>query len=116
VHETSAVVEMGTVPTPEGRVLVFPNNYQHCVAPITNTGKEVGLRKILCFFLVDPKVRIPSTLHIGEQNWDRLAARYMRYLQECTTLSKDTAQLVISYLQCGRRLPFHYLIDCHSLL
>ncbi len=94
---------MGTVPTPEGRVLVFPNHYQHCVAPITNTSKEVGLRKILCFFVVDPKVRIPSTLHIGEQNWERLAARYSQFLQECTSLSKDTAQLVASYLQCGKR-------------
>jgi hypothetical protein len=57
------IVEMGTVPTPQGRLLVFPNHLQHKVAPITNKSDKVGLRKILCFFVCDPDKRVISTKH-----------------------------------------------------
>jgi hypothetical protein len=46
------------VDTPEGRCLVFANHLQHRVKKFFNAAKsEMGVRKILCFFLVDPAVR-----------------------------------------------------------
>jgi hypothetical protein len=43
--------------TPMGRCLVFGNHLQHKVRGLENESDEVGVRKILCFFLVDPDHR-----------------------------------------------------------
>jgi hypothetical protein len=45
------------VDTPAGRCLVFTNEMQHKVKSMTNESEKVGVRKILCFFLVNPDVR-----------------------------------------------------------
>jgi hypothetical protein len=44
---------------------------QHCVDTLKNESTSDGIRKILCFFLVDPNHRTVSTAHIGDQQWDR---------------------------------------------
>jgi hypothetical protein len=53
----------GICTTAEGRCLAWPNTLQHQVQPfeLLDTSKP-GHRKILCFFLVDPNKRVPSTL------------------------------------------------------
>ncbi|KAL4253409.1 Protein of unknown function DUF4246 [Abortiporus biennis] len=62
------VQELGGVSTPCGRVLAFPNIYQHCLTPFTLKEKsKPGHRTILVFFLVDPTKRITSTLDIPPQ-------------------------------------------------
>lgn len=48
--------------TPAGRCLVFANHLQHKVREMHNKSNEVGVRKILCFFLVDPDHRYGSAL------------------------------------------------------
>ncbi len=46
--------------TPMGRCLVFGNHLQHKVRDMKNkSADQVGLRKILCFFLIDPDHRYP---------------------------------------------------------
>ncbi|RKO84589.1 hypothetical protein BDK51DRAFT_50828 [Blyttiomyces helicus] len=66
---------MGTVPTPAGRILSFPNTLQHKVAGISNptsgnpTPETPAARNVLAFLLVDPDSPIASTAEVAEQQW-----------------------------------------------
>lgn len=63
---------LGNVIAKEGLCVVFPNIYQHQVAPFKLLDKtKPGFRKILVFFLVDPSVKIISTHNVlPQQDWD----------------------------------------------
>ncbi len=62
----------------QDKCIAFLNVYQHCVRPfeLADSSKP-GHRKILCFFLVDPSVRIASTSDVLPQqrdwSWDEFA-------------------------------------------
>ncbi|CAF2713941.1 unnamed protein product [Rotaria sp. Silwood2] len=59
---------LGEVITQENRCIVFPNIYQHRVAPFQlKDSTQSGQRKILVFFLVDPTIRILSTANVPPQ-------------------------------------------------
>ncbi|MFJ6793720.1 DUF4246 domain-containing protein [Streptomyces sp. NPDC091268] len=59
---------MGSVATPAGRFLAFPNILQHRVDSFRLTDpSRPGHRKILAFFLVDPSERIVSTSDVPPQ-------------------------------------------------
>jgi hypothetical protein len=59
---------LGEIITQKDRCIVFPNIYQHRVAPFQlQDPTQPGERKILVFFLVDPTIRIFSTAHIPPQ-------------------------------------------------
>ncbi|MFE1345774.1 DUF4246 domain-containing protein [Streptomyces sp. NPDC058757] len=59
---------LGSVPTPAGRCLAFPNVLQHRVAPFRLADPtRPGHRKILAFFLVDPSRPIVSTSDVPPQ-------------------------------------------------
>ena len=63
---------IGELITKEDRCIVFPNIYQHSVAPFNlYDPTKYGIRKILVFFLVDPALRIISTANVPPQqsNW-----------------------------------------------
>ena len=54
--------------TKEGRILAWPNTKQHCVQPVSLVDPtKPGKRTILCFFLVDPTLRIRSTATVPPQ-------------------------------------------------
>ncbi|KAI7550002.1 hypothetical protein KC331_g3454 [Hortaea werneckii] len=69
------IQELGRVETKEGRVLAFPNVLQHRVEPFRLADpSRPGHRKIVALFLVDPYVRIPSTINVPPQQkewWQR---------------------------------------------
>jgi hypothetical protein len=59
---------LGRTTTPEGRLLAFPNVYQHRVAPFELADKtKPGHRKILALFLVDLHVPVISTANVAPQ-------------------------------------------------
>ncbi|MGW4999620.1 DUF4246 domain-containing protein [Streptomyces hydrogenans] len=59
---------LGSVPTPAGRCLAFPNVLQHRVGPFRLADPaRPGHRKILAFFLVDPSEPIVSTSDVPPQ-------------------------------------------------
>lgn len=59
---------LGSVSTPAGRCLAFPNVLQHRVGPFRLADPtRPGHRKILAFFLVDPSERIVSTSDVPPQ-------------------------------------------------
>lgn len=85
-EEIDLVEEVGSVDTVTDRTLVWENTMQHKVGPLTVSESEppkkksktkakvvqdspptTGIRKILCFFLVDPEKRIVSTKIVPEQ-------------------------------------------------
>ncbi|KAI7385473.1 hypothetical protein KC336_g17962 [Hortaea werneckii] len=62
------IQELGSVPTKENRLLAFPNVLQHRVEPFRLADpSRAGHRKIVALFLVDPYVRIPSTINVPPQ-------------------------------------------------
>ena len=64
--------ELGQVVTREGRLLAFPNVFQHGVGPFKlEDPSKPGHRKILALFLIDPHCRIISTANVPPQqkNW-----------------------------------------------
>jgi hypothetical protein len=67
-QEVPLVNDLGKVDTPTGRALVWQNHIQHRVGGLTVPPTSVtGIRKILCFFLVDPAHRIVSTKIVPPQ-------------------------------------------------
>ncbi|KAL1405734.1 hypothetical protein Q8F55_007404 [Vanrija albida] len=65
---TGKLLELGDVVTREGRLLVFPNVYQHRVAPFELADKsKAGHRKIVALFLVDPATPVVSTANVPPQ-------------------------------------------------
>ncbi|KAG8931972.1 hypothetical protein FRC01_000496 [Tulasnella sp. 417] len=66
--DTGASQMVGATPTHAGRCLAFPNIYQHKVSPFELVDKtKPGHRKIVAFFLVDPKLPGLSTTDIPPQ-------------------------------------------------
>ncbi|KDQ58993.1 hypothetical protein JAAARDRAFT_154178 [Jaapia argillacea MUCL 33604] len=60
--------KLGSVIAKEDKCLAFPNIYQHRVAPFELVdATKPGVRKILCFFLVDPTTKILSTSDVPPQ-------------------------------------------------
>lgn len=56
---------VGDIVAREGRLLTFPNVFQHRVLPFELLDKlKVGHRKILALFLVDPHIRIISSANV----------------------------------------------------
>jgi hypothetical protein len=60
-----AIQYIGDVVTKEGRLLAFPNVFQHRVAPFSLADKsKPGHRKILALFLVDPHITVISSANV----------------------------------------------------
>ncbi|OQR99585.1 hypothetical protein ACHHYP_05548 [Achlya hypogyna] len=71
VNDEWLVQETGFITALEGRIVVFPNNLQHCVAPFELADPtKPGHRKIVAFFLVDPDRTVLSTSHVPPQQQD----------------------------------------------
>ncbi|KAI0429081.1 hypothetical protein F5Y09DRAFT_311426 [Xylaria sp. FL1042] len=61
----------GNVETPEGRLLAFPNVFQHCVSPFHLVDPtKPGHRRFIALWLVDPYIRIISTANVPPQQQD----------------------------------------------
>jgi hypothetical protein len=64
-QENPTVQYVGDIVTEEGRLLTFPNVFQHRVQPFELLDKsKPGHRKILALFLVDPHIRIISSANV----------------------------------------------------
>jgi len=67
------LVEEGTIPlgriaTPAGRLLVFPNSHIHKLSELSvAAGASEARRRVIVFWLVDPRVRLPSTAEVPPQ-------------------------------------------------
>ncbi|KAL2131093.1 hypothetical protein VTI74DRAFT_5567 [Chaetomium olivicolor] len=61
----------GSVETKEGRLLAFPNVFQHRVSPFSLRDRtKPGHRRFIALWLVDPHQRIISTANVPPQQFD----------------------------------------------
>ncbi|KAI0467944.1 hypothetical protein F4859DRAFT_492174 [Xylaria cf. heliscus] len=61
----------GSIETPEGRLLAFPNVFQHRVSPFRLVDHmKPGHRRFIALWLVDPHTRIISTANVPPQQQD----------------------------------------------
>ena len=62
------LMPLGSVETPHGALVTFPNCHVHKVSKLTNTSPtEARRRRIVVFFLVNPDVRVVSTKEVPDQ-------------------------------------------------
>ncbi|MCU0659035.1 MAG: DUF4246 domain-containing protein [Polyangiaceae bacterium] len=65
---SEGTIPLGTVGTPSGRMLVFPNSHIHKLNTLRlRPGAAEGRRRVIVFWIVDPDVQIPSTREIPPQ-------------------------------------------------
>lgn len=62
-----AVVPVGTLGTPAGRLLVFPNSHIHQLTPMRAAGAKQATRRVIVMWLVDPERPILSTREVRPQ-------------------------------------------------
>jgi len=82
LRDEPAVQELGTVNTPEGRLLIFPNTLQHRVEPFRLVdASRPGHRRFLVLWLVDPHYRILSTANVPPQQHHWWADEVMKSMK-----------------------------------
>jgi hypothetical protein len=84
-----AMVPLGSVDTPQGRLVVFPNSHVHKLTPMRSTTGGRATRRIVVFWLVDPEVRILSTADVprqqGSMSHERALAHRLSLMEERRT-------------------------------
>lgn len=78
LRDEPAIQEIGSIATPNGRFLAFPNTLQHRVEPFSLADPtEPGHRRFLVLWLVDPHYRVLSTGNVPPQQheWWKEKAR-----------------------------------------
>lgn len=76
-----ATIPVGSVGTPAGRWVVFPNSHIHQLGALAlAAGAPVGRRRVIVFWLVDPDVSIPATRDVPPQQgtWPHAEALEVR--------------------------------------
>mmetsp|Transcript_37517 Transcript_37517/g.120395 ORF Transcript_37517/g.120395 Transcript_37517/m.120395 type:complete len:577 (-) Transcript_37517:1350-3080(-) len=128
-NEEPLIQPRGHCTTPQGRVLAWPNTLQHKVDAVTLVDEtKPGRRTIVCFFLVDPTLRIRSTATVPPQQSDWLGKDAAELLADKLP-EKALRDLVASYvggmtyhdaverrerLMNERRAEFHEESDYYS--
>ncbi|PVI05301.1 hypothetical protein DM02DRAFT_668503 [Periconia macrospinosa] len=70
-HSSTCLQNYGSVKTPQGRLLAFPNVFHHRVSPFSLIDKtKPGHRRFIALWLVDPHMRIISTANVPPQQQD----------------------------------------------
>jgi hypothetical protein len=86
--------ELGAVNTKNGRILAFPNMFQHQVQSFELVDKQrPGHRNILVFFLCDPAAKVESSATILplQQDWWSMESSHIP--PNATTLTLDEAKV-----------------------
>ncbi|KAI0634693.1 hypothetical protein C8Q77DRAFT_1054929 [Trametes polyzona] len=94
--------DLGHVVAREGACVVFPNVYQHRVAPFELADPtRPGHRKILAFFLVDPLTRVHSTSDVPPQQaeWYREAISGVDAFRK---LPPELVEFILDYVFEGK--------------
>jgi hypothetical protein len=100
-HE-HAVQEIGSVATPGGRLLAFPNTLQHKAEPFSLLdASKPGHRRSLVLWLVDPHYRIMSTANVPppQKDWWVEGAMGMGWDKQLPT---ELADQVMGYALKGQ--------------
>ena len=95
LRDEPAVQELGSVTTPHGRLLCFPNTLQHKVEPFSLADRtQPGHRRFLVLWLVDPNYRIASTANVPPQQHDWWEPHTIRRVMMNSGLPPELQDLV----------------------
>jgi len=95
-------IEIGTVDTRPGRLIVFPNTLQHKVQDLVNRSKtQTAYRKIICFFLVDKTASVVTTSQVAPQQWPAQLPKFRQCVSDVGGLPTAVANLVCEYVHNG---------------
>jgi hypothetical protein len=94
------IQEVGSILCKQGRLVTFPNILQHQVQPfeLADPAKP-GHRKILALFLVDPNIRVISTVNVPPQRHDWFRDEMLR-VNALPKLSTELQLNVTEMLDC----------------
>ncbi|KZP11256.1 hypothetical protein FIBSPDRAFT_871776 [Athelia psychrophila] len=95
----TSVQYVGDILAKEGRLITFPNVFQHRVLPFKlEDPTKSGHRKILALFLVDPHIKIISSAHVPCQRRDWWAEEMERNHALPTRLPLELKQEIMSHV------------------
>ena len=95
---------IGAVNTNSGRILAFPNVFQHQVQSFTLVDKQLpGHRNILVFFLCDPSAQVESSATILPLQRDWWSMENSHIPPNATTLTLDEAKVHRAELMTERK-------------
>ena len=95
----------GSVETREGRLLAFPNVFQHRVSGFELADKtKPGHRRIMVLWLVDPQTRIISTANVPPQQRDWWLESTFRGAGSDVSMPPEIAQLMSERVSDGELL------------
>lgn len=95
LRDEPAIQDLGTITTPQGRLLVFPNTLQHKVASFGLKDRtKPGHRRFIVLWLVDPNYHIMSTAHVPPQQYQWRAEENERLLRVGERLPPELADMV----------------------
>ena len=99
-NDEATIQERGKVLTKEGRMIAFPNVFQHAVMPFELADKtKPGHRKIVALFLVDPATRVLSTANVPPQQkhwWPERSHETSRSSEATTEVPGEAQSFPIS--------------------
>ena len=98
-NEQALVQEIGFIHSQDGRCIAFPNIYQHRVSPFSlEDSTKNGHRKILVYFLINPKKKIISTSNILPQQKEWLL-KYFIDLKCFGEMPNEICELISEFLE-----------------
>ncbi|KAF7979915.1 hypothetical protein HWV62_40318 [Athelia sp. TMB] len=101
-NEDATVQYVGDVRTQQGRLLTFPNIFQHRVEPFElEDPTQPGHRKILALFLVDPHIRVISSANVPCQRRDWWGEELERSRALPGKLPLEMKQEILSNMEDG---------------
>lgn len=95
-NEESAIQTLGEVLTCQGRLLAFPNVFQHKVSSFKlKDPSKPGHRKIIALFLVDPYIRVISTGNVPPQQREWWAEQTYEASEKMRNLPAEVFQGIV---------------------
>ena len=99
-NEDATVQYLGDVCSQEGRLLTFPNIFQHRVEPFRlEDPTQPGHRKILALFLVDPHISVISSANVPCQRRDWWQEEVERSRALPRSLPLETKREIVGHME-----------------
>jgi hypothetical protein len=98
-QEGKATQELGSVETPEGRLLVFPNVLQHRLGPFELADPtRPGWRRILALFLIHPEAQVYTSATVPPQRRDWYVTAFRLVGPPWAKMPPVLVEIVLDYL------------------
>jgi hypothetical protein len=115
-QEGVATQELGSVETPEGRLLVFPNVLQHRLGPFELADPtRPGRRRILALFLIHPETQVYTSATVPPQRRDWYVTAFRLAGRPWAEMPSVLAEIMLDYLVYSSLTPAEALQHMKAL-